>query len=136
LIIRRWLDGVRSLGFERRTEPHETQNMSEENTLVRLAALIRSRRSDTSAKSYTSQLLTAGTERCAKKFGEEAVELIIAAMASDDKPVKAEAADVLYHLLVLLESRQIPFDDVLKVLDGRMGTSGLDEKAARPKDQS
>ncbi|MFA5957337.1 phosphoribosyl-ATP diphosphatase [Hyphomicrobium sp.] len=110
--------------------------MSEENTLVRLAALIRSRRSDTSAKSYTSQLLTAGTERCAKKFGEEAVELIIAAMASDDKPVKAEAADVLYHLLVLLESRQIPFDDVLKVLDGRMGTSGLDEKAARPKDQS
>ncbi len=110
--------------------------MSEENTLVRLAALIRSRRSDTSAKSYTSQLLTAGTERCAKKFGEEAVELIIAAMASDDRAVKAEAADVLYHLLVLLESRQIPFDDVLKVLDGRMGTSGLDEKAARPKDES
>lgn len=110
--------------------------MSEENTLVRLAALIRSRRSDTSAKSYTSQLLTAGTERCAKKFGEESVEVIIAAMTSDDKAVKAEAADVLYHLLVLLESRQIPFDDVLKVLDGRMGTSGLDEKAARPKDES
>jgi phosphoribosyl-ATP pyrophosphohydrolase len=133
LIIRRWLDGVRSLGFERRTEPHETQDMSEENTLDRLAALIHSRRSDTSGKSYTSQLLTAGTERCAKKFGEEAVELVIAAMGTDDKAVRAEAADVLYHLLVLLESRQIAFADILMVLDGRMGTSGLEEKASRTK---
>lgn len=105
--------------------------MSEENTLVRLAALIHSRQSDTSGKSYTSQLLAGGTERCAKKFGEEAVELVIAAMGSDDKAVRAEAADVLYHLLVLLESRQIPFADVLRVLDGRMGTSGLEEKASR-----
>lgn len=136
MIIRRWLDGVRSLGFKRRTEPHETHDMSEENTLVRLAALIHSRRSDTSGKSYTSQLLTAGTERCAKKFGEEAVELVIAAMGTDDKAVRAEAADVLYHLLVLLESRQIPFADVLTVLDGRMGTSGLEEKASRNKGTS
>lgn len=131
MIIRRWLDGVRALGSERRTPSHETQTMSEENTLVRLAALINSRRSDTSGKSYTSQLLTAGTERCAKKFGEEAVELVIAAMGTEDKAVRAEAADVLYHLLVLLESRRIPFDDILKVLDGRMGTSGLEEKASR-----
>jgi phosphoribosyl-ATP pyrophosphohydrolase len=131
LIIRRWLDGVRSRAFERRTASIETQTMSEENTLVRLAALIQSRRSETSGKSYTSQLLTAGTERCAKKFGEEAVELVIAAMGSDDKAVRAEAADVLYHLLVLLESRRIPFDEVLRVLDGRMGTSGLEEKASR-----
>jgi phosphoribosyl-ATP pyrophosphohydrolase len=136
LIIRRWLDGVRSLAFGTRTKPHETQNMSEENTLARLAALIRSRRSDTSGKSYTSQLLTAGTERCAKKLGEEAVELVIAAVGTDDKAVKAEAADVLYHLLVLLESRQIAFDDVLKTLDGRMGTSGLEEKASRTKGTS
>ena len=77
--------------------------MSEVNTLVRLAALIRSRRSDTSGNSYTSQLLTAGTERCAKKFGEEAVEAVIAAMGTDTAALKAEAADVLYHLLVLLE---------------------------------
>jgi phosphoribosyl-ATP pyrophosphohydrolase len=105
--------------------------MSEDNSLVRLAALIHSRRSDTSGKSYTSQLLTAGTERCAKKFGEEAVELVIAAMGPADQAVKAEAADVLYHLLVLLESRQIPLDDILKVLEGRMGTSGLEEKASR-----
>lgn len=110
--------------------------MTEENTLVRLAALIHSRRSDTSGKSYTSQLLTAGTGQCAKKFGEEAVEAVIAAVASDDKAVKAEAADVLYHLLVLLEARGIAFDDVLKVLDGRMGTSGLEEKAARSKGAS
>ena len=110
--------------------------MSEVNTLVRLAALIRSRRSDTSGNSYTSQLLTAGTERCAKKFGEEAVEAVIAAMGTDTAALKAEAADVLYHLLVLLESREVAFDDVLKVLDGRMGTSGLEEKAARGKSAS
>ena len=98
--------------------------MSEVNTLVRLAALIRSRRSDTSGNSYTSQL------------GEEAVEAVIAAMGTDTAALKAEAADVLYHLLVLLESREVAFDDVLKVLDGRMGTSGLEEKAARGKGAS
>ncbi|HVJ76531.1 MAG TPA: phosphoribosyl-ATP diphosphatase [Hyphomicrobium sp.] len=106
--------------------------MSETNTLERLAALIRSRRSDSTQKSYTAQLLTAGTERCAKKFGEEAVETVIAAMTGDAKALKAEAADTLYHLLVLLESREVAFADVLKVLDGRMGTSGLEEKASRP----
>ncbi|MBS0234290.1 MAG: phosphoribosyl-ATP diphosphatase [Proteobacteria bacterium] len=110
--------------------------MSEEHTLDRLAALIHARRSDTSGKSYTTQLLAAGTERCAKKFGEEAVELVIAAMASDAKSVRAEAADVLYHLLVLLESREIAFQDVLMVLKGRMGTSGLEEKASRDKGAS
>lgn len=110
--------------------------MSEVNTLERLAALIRSRRSDTSGKSYTSQLLTAGTERCAKKFGEEAVEAVIAAMGTDTGALKAEAADVLYHLIVLLESRNVSLDEVLKVLDGRMGTSGLEEKASRTKGAS
>ena len=110
--------------------------MSEVNTLERLAALIHSRRSDTSGKSYTSQLLTAGTERCAKKFGEEAVEAVIAAMGTDTSALKAEAADVLYHLIVLLESRNVSLDEVLKVLDGRMGTSGLEEKASRTKGAS
>jgi phosphoribosyl-ATP pyrophosphohydrolase len=105
--------------------------MSKENTLVRLAALIHSRRSDTAAKSYTAQLLLAGSERCAKKFGEEAIEVVIAAMKNDPEELKAEVADVLYHLLVLLECRQIDFDDVLKVLERRMGTSGLEEKASR-----
>jgi phosphoribosyl-ATP pyrophosphohydrolase len=110
--------------------------MGEMNTLERLATLIRSRRSDTSGKSYTSQLLTAGTERCAKKFGEEAVEAVIAAMGTDTAALKAEAADVLYHLLVLLESRDVSLEEVLKVLDGRMGTSGLEEKASRTKGAS
>jgi phosphoribosyl-ATP pyrophosphohydrolase len=107
--------------------------MSETNTLARLAALIRSRRSESAESSYTAQLLTAGTERCAKKFGEEAVETVIAAMGTDASALKAEAADTLYHLLVLLESREIAFDDVLKILDGRMGTSGIAEKASRPR---
>ncbi|WP_045834782.1 phosphoribosyl-ATP diphosphatase [Hyphomicrobium sp. 99] len=110
--------------------------MSEENTLERLAALIHSRRSDMSGKSYTSQLLTAGTERCAKKFGEEAVEAVIAAMGTDTAALKAEAADVLYHLLVLLESRNVSLEEILKVLDGRMGTSGLEEKASRSRGTS
>lgn len=110
--------------------------MSERNILAELAVLVHSRRSDTTGKSYTTQLLAAGTERCAKKFGEEAVELVIAAMSSDPKDVRAEAADVLYHLLVLLESREIAFGDVLQVLANRMGTSGLEEKASRTKGAS
>ena len=110
--------------------------MSDTNTLAQLAALIRSRRSDSAEKSYTAQLLNAGPERCAKKFGEEAVETVIAAMGTDAAALKAEAADTLYHLLVLLESRHVAFDDVLKVLEGRMGISGIEEKASRPRSTS
>ena len=107
--------------------------MSDMQTLSQLAALIRSRRSDSAEKSYTAQLLNAGPERCAKKFGEEAVETVIAALGSDASALKAEAADTLYHLLVLLESRHVAFEDVLRVLEGRMGTSGIEEKASRPR---
>ena len=110
--------------------------MSDTNTLAQLAALIRSRRLDSAEKSYTAQLLTAGPERCAKKFGEEAVETVIAAMGTDAAALKAEAADTLYHLLVLLESRHVALDDVLKVLEGRMGMSGIEEKASRPRSTS
>ena len=78
--------------------------MSDTHTLTKLAALIHSRRSDSADKSYTAQLLNAGPERCAKKFGEEAVETVIAALGSDASALRAEAADTLYHLLVLLES--------------------------------
>lgn len=101
------------------------------DTLERLEATIRARREAVSDKSYTRQLLDAGTARCAKKFGEEAVETVIAAVHQDDTALKAEAADLLYHLLVLLESRDVRLADVLAVLDGRVGTSGLEEKAAR-----
>lgn len=104
-----------------------------DDVLLRLAATIRARRADCAEKSYTRQLLDAGTARCAKKFGEEAVEVVIAATAQTDAELKAEAADLLYHLLVLLESRNVALEDVLRVLDGRMGTSGLAEKASRGK---
>lgn len=101
------------------------------DTLERLQATIRERRLAASDRSYTRQLLDAGPARCAKKFGEEAVETVIAAVHQDDTALTAEAADVLYHLLVLLEVRNIALADVLAVLDARSGTSGLDEKAAR-----
>lgn len=99
--------------------------------LQRLAETIKTRRNAEGDKSYTRQLLDAGIARSAKKFGEEAVEAVIAAVGQDDAALKAEAADVLYHLLVVLEARQVPLDDVLAVLEQRMGTSGLAEKAAR-----
>lgn len=101
--------------------------------LQRLAATIKARRTDTAEKSYTRQLLDGGPERCAKKLGEEAVETVIAGASQDDAALKAESADLLYHLLVLLESRNIPLDDVFAVLENRMGTSGHAEKAARTK---
>lgn len=101
------------------------------DTLERLEATIRARRQASADKSYTRQLLDAGPARCAKKFGEEAVETVIAAVHQDETALKAEAADLLYHLLVLLESRDIRLADVLAVLEGRVGTSGLEEKASR-----
>lgn len=107
-------------------------NMSEHDTLERLAAVIASRRHGDGNKSYTRQLLDAGPERCARKFGEEAIETVLAGVHTDPAQLKAEAADTLYHLLVLLESRGVALSDVLEVLDGRMGTSGLEEKALRP----
>ena len=99
--------------------------------LTGLAGTIRARRAESADKSYTRQLLDAGPKRCAKKLGEEATETVIAALAEDDAALKNEAADLLYHLLVLLEARHIDIADVLAVLAGRMGTSGHAEKAAR-----
>lgn len=102
-----------------------------DDVLQRLVALIKSRREDSADKSYTRQLLDAGVERCAKKLGEEAVETVIAGVGQSEAALTAEAADLLYHLLVLLECRNVALADVLHVLEGRMGTSGLAEKAAR-----
>ena len=107
-----------------------------DDVLTSLAATIRARRADTAGKSYTRQLLDGGAKRCAKKLGEEATETIIAALSEDDAALRNEAADLLYHLLVLLEARGVGIDDVLDVLAGRMGTSGHAEKAARPKPES
>lgn len=102
-----------------------------DDVLVRLAATIKARRSATAEKSYTRQLLDAGPEKCAKKLGEEAVETVIAGVHQDSAALKAEAADLIYHLLVLLEARDVALDDVLAVLAGRMAISGVDEKASR-----
>lgn len=102
-----------------------------QNALSRLAKTIAARRNDDPAKSYTRQLLDGGPERCAKKLGEEAVETAIAAVSQNNAALKAEAADLLYHLLVLLECRKVALDDVLAVLEQRMGTSGIEEKASR-----
>ncbi len=102
--------------------------------LSRLADAIRARSDASAESSYTRSLLDGGPERCAKKFGEEAAETIIAAVSQDNDALKAEAADLIYHLLVVLQSRGVAFDDVLAVLESRMGVSGHEEKARRPSD--
>ena len=102
-------------------------------TLADLADAIAKRRGESPDQSYTAKLLSQGVEKCAKKFGEEAVELAIASMKQDKAQVTAEAADVFYHLLVLLEASKVPLGDVMQELERRKGTSGLAEKAARGK---
>ena len=105
------------------------------DVLHELAARIRARRSETTAKSYTRDLLDGGPERCARKLGEEAVETVIAGLGPDRMALTREAADLVYHLLVLLESRDVSLDDVLAELQSRAGTSGHAEKAARTRQQ-
>jgi phosphoribosyl-ATP pyrophosphohydrolase len=102
-----------------------------DQVLSRLAATIKARRGAAAGTSYTRQLLDAGPERCARKLGEEALETVIAGLSQDSDALKIEAADLIYHLIVLLESRGIALQDVLTVLESRMGQSGLDEKAGR-----
>ena len=101
------------------------------DTLTRLAGVIASRKGAGAEASYTASLLARGPAKCAEKFGEEAVEAIIAAARGDRANLTAEAADVLYHLLVMLEAAEVPLADVLAELDRREGTSGHAEKAAR-----
>jgi phosphoribosyl-ATP pyrophosphohydrolase len=103
------------------------------DVLLQLAATIRARRAAAPDSSYSRQLLDAGPAACARKLGEEAIETVIAGAAESDEALKAEAADLLYHLLVLLESRGVAISDVLQVLERRAGVSGLKEKADRGK---
>jgi phosphoribosyl-ATP pyrophosphohydrolase len=99
--------------------------------LDRLAATIAGRKGADPATSWTAKLLAAGPEACAKKFGEEAVEAVIEAVKGDRERLTSEAADLLYHLLVMLASRDVTLDAVLAELDRRAGTSGIAEKAGR-----
>jgi len=99
--------------------------------LQQLVETIDQRANDQAEKSYTAQLLKDGVEKCAQKFGEEAIETVLASLDSDEKHLIAESADVLYHLLVLLKSRNIPLSAVMDELDKRTKQSGLQEKASR-----
>lgn len=100
-------------------------------TLETLNDIIASRASEAVDVSYTASLLAKGTERCAKKFGEEAVEAVIAACMNDTTELRKEAADVLFHLLVLLKANKVEFGDVMEELAARTGQSGHEEKASR-----
>jgi len=97
-----------------------------------LARIIAERASASAEKSYTKSLLDKGPKGAAKKFGEEAAEFIIAAVSEDDAALRAEAADVLYHLLVALQARGVALAEVLADLERRTQRSGHEEKAARP----
>ena len=100
-------------------------------TLADLAEIIAGRARSGDEGSYTRKLLRDGPGSAAKKFGEEAVETVIAAIGEDDAALTAEAADVLYHLLVVLEARGVSLAAVMAELEKRTAQSGLAEKAAR-----
>ena len=97
----------------------------------RLFAAIAARKGADPTQSYTAKLLGQGREKCAKKFGEEAIETCIAAVGDDRSALTAESADLLYHLLVVWAANGLTPDDVYRVLAAREGQSGLAEKAAR-----
>ena len=99
-----------------------------------LASIIDVRAASGGEASYTRKLLDKGTEHCAKKFGEEAVETVIASIGDNRDHLIAESADVLFHLLVLLKSRGVRLEEVEAALSQRTGMSGLEEKAARKRD--
>jgi phosphoribosyl-ATP pyrophosphohydrolase len=103
-------------------------------TIHDLAATIDARAASGGEASYTRKLLDKGSEHCAKKLGEEAVETVIAAVENDRGNLINESADLLFHLLVLLKSRDVTFEEVEAALSQRTGTSGLQEKAARKRD--
>lgn len=99
--------------------------------LDRLAATIATRKGADPETSWTAKLLAAGPEKCAEKFGEEAIEAIIEAVKGDRAKLTSEAADVLYHLLVMLAARDVTLAQVVAELERREGTSGIAEKVAR-----
>jgi phosphoribosyl-ATP pyrophosphohydrolase len=100
-------------------------------TLDELAATIAARAAADPETSWTAKLLAKGPEKCAEKFGEEAIEAIIEAVKGDRERLTLEAADVLFHFLVMLQAHEVPLSDVMAELARRQGTSGLTEKAAR-----
>jgi phosphoribosyl-ATP pyrophosphohydrolase len=104
------------------------------SALERLAATIAARKGTDPESSWTAKLLAQGPEECAGKFGEEAIEAVIEAVKGDRARMTAEAADVLYHLLVMLAARDLTLADVEAELTRREGKSGIAEKASRQTD--
>lgn len=102
-----------------------------DDRLSRLTETIRARRGGDPDASYVARLFAKGRERIAQKVGEEAVEAVIAATKGDAEALAGEAADLIFHLGVLLESMGLSFEAVLDELERREGVSGLTEKAAR-----
>ena len=96
-----------------------------------LVKTINSRADADPSESWTAKLLAQGPKKCAEKFGEEAVEAIIEAVKGNDRALISEAADVIFHYLVMLKSRDINFDDVMKELKNRTNKSGFREKQDR-----
>ncbi|MCE7030416.1 phosphoribosyl-ATP diphosphatase [Jiella avicenniae] len=105
-----------------------------EFTLKDLETIVAARASSQDASSYTATLAAKGVSHTAKKLGEEAVETIIAAVSEDDGRLTSEAADLLYHLLVLLHLKHVPLSAVTAELARRTAMTGLEEKARRPSD--
>ena len=101
------------------------------DTLTRLEQVIRDRRGASPDESYVAKLHARGLPVIARKLGEEAVETVIAALSGTREELTGEAADVLFHLLVLLAEKDVPLAEVLAELDRREGVSGLAEKASR-----
>ncbi len=99
--------------------------------LTELEKIISERMDTDAERSYTISLLDKGTNKCAEKFGEEAIEAIIAAVTNNRDELTRETADVLFHLLVLLKSADIPLEDVMSELQRRTARSGHEEKASR-----
>ncbi|MBC7492969.1 MAG: phosphoribosyl-ATP diphosphatase [Novosphingobium sp.] len=102
--------------------------------LARLEATIEERAKADPKSSYVAKLRAKGLGKIAQKFGEEAVETVIAALTEGEAELVGEAADLLFHLMVLLGAKGVPFDAVIAELERREGISGIAEKAARPKD--
>ena len=99
--------------------------------LERLDLTIQRKTTESPNKSHTAKLLKKGTEKCAEKFGEEAIELIVASVKKKKKEIIGEAADTLYHMCVLLRSKNISINEVLSELASREGISGIEEKRKR-----
>ena len=101
------------------------------DTLTRLEAIVTERLTADPASSYVARLAEQGVPVIARKLGEEAVETVVAALAGSEEELVSEAADVLFHLTVLLAAKGVPLAKVMAELERREGTSGLDEKASR-----